>query len=45
MDHPVAGELTFDFEALTVFGCSDQHLLTYLPADETSAKAIERLAA
>lgn len=45
LDHPIAGELVLDFEALTLPGCSDQHLVTYLPADDATAQAIERLAA
>lgn len=44
LDHPDVGELAVDFEELDLRGCTQRRLVTYLPADEASARAIDQLA-
>lgn len=41
--HPVAGELRVDYEVLLLEGDSDQRMITWLPADASTAAAFDRI--
>ncbi|MER7010605.1 helix-turn-helix transcriptional regulator [Saccharopolyspora sp. NPDC000359] len=41
--HPEVGELLLNFEAMDLADLDAQRLLAYVPADETTAKALDRL--
>ncbi|WP_190819289.1 helix-turn-helix transcriptional regulator [Saccharopolyspora pogona] len=41
--HPEVGELRLGFEVLEVSGTDDQRLIIYLPADDSTAAALDRL--
>lgn len=41
--HPTAGDLRIDYEVLLLADDSDQRLITWLPADEATAEALDRL--
>jgi transcriptional regulator with XRE-family HTH domain len=43
--HPVVGDLTVEFEALTVAGEAERRLVTYVPADDVSAARLDALIA
>jgi hypothetical protein len=45
LDHPDVGPLTVEFEALALAGSADRRLVTYLPADEASARRLDALVA
>ncbi|PSK97858.1 transcriptional regulator with XRE-family HTH domain [Haloactinopolyspora alba] len=42
--HPDVGELSLECETLDLAGATDQRLLVYLPADDVSGAALDRLA-
>lgn len=44
LNHPVAGELVLDFEALSLPDAGERQLVTYLAADEATRRAVEELA-
>ncbi len=41
--HPVVGDLAFDYAKLASVEDSDQHLLTFMPADRETADRLPRL--
>ncbi len=43
--HPVAGEIELDFEVLILADPGERRLVTYLPASQASAAALDRLVA
>lgn len=42
--HPAAGQLRLAYEILDLSADDDQHLIVHLPADETTATALDKLA-
>jgi transcriptional regulator with XRE-family HTH domain len=42
--HPAVGELRLAYESLALPDADQQHLVTYLPADDAAAAALDRLA-
>lgn len=45
LNHPLAGELIVDVEALLIPGCNQRQLVTYLPVGEANARALDRIVA